>query len=135
MIRFKVEAVGLTEVSAALASLPAEFRAVVAETIDQGSAMIEVDYKAHAPVDEGDLVRSIGRNVRSDGLQAAIGAGEVHAPFVEFGTNDTPAQPALWPAFKRGTRFIRRQIREWAARAGMRVRLRTKRFRRPKAVA
>lgn len=130
MITLSLKVQGLTEVSAALAQLPAEFRAVVAETIDEGSAIIEAEARVRVPVDQGTMKRSLGRNVRADGLQAAVGFGDPKARFVEFETKDTRAQPSLWPAFRRGARFIRRELREWAARAGLRVRFKTKRGRR-----
>lgn len=129
MTRFSITVDGLTEVTGNLARLPEDFRAVVAETIDEGSAIIESETRARVPVDKGTMKLSLGRNVRSDGLQASVGFGDVKARFVEFATVDTPAQPSLWPAFRRGARYIRRQMRDWAARAGQRVRFKTKRFR------
>lgn len=123
---------GLTEMKAALAFLPEAFRQVAAETIDTGTSVMEFEALKRVPYDEGDLFNSIGRNVREDGLQATVGAGDFKARFVELGTNDTPAQPYLYPAFRTGARFIRRRMRDWAAEAGEKVRFRTKR-RKPKA--
>lgn len=145
MIRFAMRVDGLTDATAAMARLTPEFRAVIAETIDQGSAMIETEALARVPVGDaiagryakdrtpGELKRSIGRNVREDGLQAAVGSSNPRARWVEFSTVDTPAQPFLLPASKHGFRYIRREMREWAARTGQRVKLRTKRrYRGPK---
>lgn len=117
---------GLTELRRAITDLPEAFREVVAESIDTGSAIIESEAHARVPYDEGDLDRSIGRNVRADGLQAAVGSGEAYAPHVELGTVDTPAQPWLYPAFLVGARYVRRQMREWSAAAGRKVRVRTR---------
>lgn len=136
---------GLTEASLALALLPEAFRAVAAENIAAGSAMIESEAAARAPV--GDFVRgrygkdrqpgqlraSIHRAVRADGLQATVAVGDEKARWVEFATVDTPAQPFLYPAFKVGARYVRKQMRLWAEEAGRRVRFKTKR-RAPKVV-
>jgi HK97 gp10 family phage protein len=48
-----------------------------------------------APVDEGELVASI--HVISNDDASTIVADSDHAFFVEFGTNDTPPQPYMWP--------------------------------------
>lgn len=139
MIRFALRVDGLTEATAAMAQLPVEFRAEAIRSIDEGSALIEVEYRARVPVGDaiagryakdrtpGELKRSIGRNVREDGLQAAVGSGSPRAKWVEFATEDTPAQPALRPAYRRGVRLIRQQMKEWGARAGQRVRVRSRR--------
>ena len=57
------------------------------------------------------------RNVRDDGLQASVGSGDKKARFVEFATNDTPAQPFLYPAFRVGAKYIRASMRNWAKNA------------------
>lgn len=131
----KVTISGLVEASAALRALPEEFAAVAADSIEVGAAIIEGEADARVPVDEGDLRGSLGTNIRDDRLQADVGYGDFKARWVEFGTNDTPAQPSLWPAFQVGSRYIRKQIRVWAREVGQRVRSRTKRGRRPKAAA
>lgn len=130
---------GLTDATAAIAQYTPAFRAAVAQSIDEGSALIETEYRARVPVGDairgryskdrtpGELKRSIGRNVRSDGMQAAVGSSDKKARWVEFGTEDAPAQPGLLPAFRRGARLIRRQMRDWAAKAGERVRFRSRR--------
>lgn len=126
---------GLTEALAALDALPEAFREVVAETIDEGADIIEREADFRVPVAEGDLKRSQGRNDRDDGLQTAVGYGDPKARFVEFATEDTPAQPYLWPAFQQGAKHVRKKMREWGKEAGQKVRARTKRFKRPKKVA
>lgn len=124
---------GVADVQAALAALPEAFREVVAKTIEVGADIIEGEADARVPEESGDLRKSIGKEIRPDGLQATIGAGEPYARWVEFATVDTPAQPFLWPAFRIGARFVRSQIRDWAVQAGEKVRLKTKRNKRPKA--
>lgn len=115
---------GLTEARAALASLPEAFREAAADTIEIGSRIILIEAARRVPVDTRKLKDSLGRNVRADGLQAAIGSGDYKAKFVEFGTDDTRAQPFLWPAYRKGVRFVRIQMKGWTEKAGMKVRVR-----------
>lgn len=124
---------GLTELRGTLADLPAAFREVLADAIDTGSAIIESEAHSRVPYDEGDLDRSIGRNVRSDGLQAAVGSGLEYAPHVELGTAHAPAQPWLYPAFRLGARYVRRQMKDFTAAAGRKVRVRVRGKRRKRA--
>lgn len=127
---------GLTEVNAALAALPEAFREVVAQTFEVGGVIIEGEADARVPVDEGDLKASLGRNTREDGLQVTVGSGDPKARWVEFSTIDTPAQPFLWPGFRIGARFVRKQMRlSWVSDAARKLRLRTKRFRKPRKAA
>lgn len=124
---------GLTEAKATLLALPESFREVVSEAIDTGSDIIWSEAYARVPVGSGrdphpgELKRSLGRNKRSDGLQASVGSGLVRAKFTEFGTNDTPAEPFLFPAFRVGARYIRSTMKGWGDEAGNRVKTKTKR--------
>lgn len=124
---------GLTAAKKALADLPEAFREVAADTIEIGSRIILAEAAARAPVGWEPLrpghVRlkpSLGREVRSDGLQASVGSGDFTAPWVEFGTKKNAAKPFLWPAYRLGARFVRRQMRNWAQKAGEKVRTRQK---------
>lgn len=127
MPRASVRVDGLTEAKATVAALPEAFKEQVRESIDIGSRIILSEAGQRVPVREGVLKRSLGRNVRADGLQAAVGSGDKKARFVEFSTNDTPAQPFLYPAFRLGAKFIRAQMRNWAENAGQQARFKTKR--------
>ena len=118
---------GLTEAYAALDAIPEAVRDFLADIIDTGSAIIESEAHRRVPIDEGDLDRSIGRNVREDGLQAAVGSDLEYAPFVELGTAHAPAQPWLYPAYLAGARFIRRRTKDFEKETGMRLRVRSKR--------
>lgn len=127
---------GVDDVQRALEALPEAFREVIAQTFEVGAAIIEGEADARVPVDEGDLKESLGIDVRGDGLQATIGYGDPKARFVEFATVDTPAQPSLWPAFRIGARFVRKQIRDsWVVAAAQKLRFKTKRAKRPRKVA
>lgn len=138
MVRVTIS--GLVEANATLAALPEAFKTVAADTIEVGAAIIEGEADSRVPVDEGDLKDSLGTNIRDDRLQADIGYGDHKAGWVEFGTNDTPAQPSLTPAFQIGARYVRKQVRDWARAAvgslSLRGASRTKRKKRaPKAVS
>lgn len=117
---------GLTEARAALASLPEAFREVAAETIGTGSQMIFDESQRRVPVDKSTLKNSGGRNVRPDGLQASVGYGDYKAKWVQFGTNDTPAQDFLWAGFRKGARFVRKEMKGWTEKAGRKVSVRAK---------
>lgn len=126
---------GLTAAKKALASLPEAFREVAAKSIDEGSQIILSEAQGRAPVGSEPLktedghVRlrpSLGREVRGDGLQAAVGSGDFTAKWVEFGTTKNAAKPFLWPAYRIGARYVRKQMRGWAKAAGEKVRTRQK---------
>lgn len=133
MPKFSVRVDGLTEAKDTVAALPQAFKDQVTESLDIGSRIILTEAARRVPVRSGELKQSLGRNVRPDGLQIAVGSGDKKARFVEFATNDTPAQPFLYPAFRLGAKFIRAQMRAWAENAGQEARFKTKRGRRPKA--
>lgn len=122
---------GLTQAKKALASLPEAFREQAAKTIDGGSQIILREAQSRAPVGDDPLkpghIRlkpSLGREVRGDGLQAAVGSGDFTAKWVEFGTTKNAAKPFLWPAYLLGARYVRKAMRGWAAKAGEKVRTR-----------
>ena len=124
---------GLTEAKATVALLPEAFREEVADAIDVGSRIILTEAYRRVPKppglsgkSKGTLAQSLGRYVRSDGLQASVGSGDKKAQWVEFATEDTPAQPFLYPAFRLGAKYIRRVMRDWADNAGNRARFKTK---------
>lgn len=122
---------GLTQAKKALAALPEAFREVAAKSIAEGSAIILKEALARVPVGDEALkpghIRlkpSLGREVRGDGLQAAVGSGDFTAKWVEFGTQRNAAKPFLWPAYRLGVKHVRKQMRNWAKAAGEKVRTR-----------
>lgn len=117
---------GLTEISAALKLLPEAFREVAADSLEAGSAIISAEADSRVPVDEGELRDSGDSAIREDGLQVTVGYADVKARWVEFATEDTPAQPFLYPAFRIGVRFVRKQMRTWAKTVGQKVVTRTR---------
>lgn len=76
-------------------------RAAVTKT----AADITADAQAVAPVDTGDLRRSIGYTVTAtDGaVTADVGPTVDYGAYVEFGTSRQSPQPYLTPAFERRT--------------------------------
>lgn len=132
MARVSVRVDGLTKARETVALLPQAFKDAVVDAIEVGSRIILLEAFRRVPVRYGKLQASLGRNVRSDGLQASVGSGDKKARFVEFSTNDTPAQPFLYPAFRAGAKYIRGSMRRWAEEAGMQAKFKTKRGRRPK---
>lgn len=124
---------GLTAAKKALAALPEAFREEAAKSIAEGSQIILKEAQQRAPVGDDPLrpghIRlkpSLGREVRSDGLQASVGSGDFTAKWVEYGTKKNVAKPFLWPAYLLGARYVRKQMRGWAKAAGEKVRTRQK---------
>ena len=117
MTKVSVRVDGLTKARKSVALLPEAFKAQARDAIEIGSRIILMEAGRRVPVRHGTLMASLGRNVRSDGLQASVGSGDKKARFVEFATNDTPAQPFLYPGFRLGAKFIRASMRNWAKNA------------------
>lgn len=131
-LKIDVRVDGLTKARETVALLPQAFKDVAIEALEIGSRIILSEAGRRVPVRFGKLKASLGRNVRSDGLQIAVGSGDKKARFVEFATNDTPAQPFLYPGFRLGSRFIRASMKDWPEEAGIRARAKTKLGRKPK---
>ncbi len=117
---------GLTQTKAALQAWPEALRAEVADAFEIGSRIILTEAAMRVPVRTGALKNSLGRNVRTDGLQVTVGSSDYKAQWTEFGTSDTPAQPFLFPAFRLGARFVRGQSKRWVADAGQKITARVK---------
>lgn len=118
---------GLAEAKDTFAALPEALREEIADAIDVGSSIILTEANRRVPVRHGDLKRSGSRSVRGDGMEAIVGYSDFKAKWNEFGTNDTPAQPFLYPAFRLGARYIRGVLRNAAEDAGYAARFKTKR--------
>lgn len=88
-------------------------------------------YRADVPVDEGELQGSIDEHLSDTGLSSMIGSsGTDHAVHVEFGTEDTPSKPALFPAFQANARKFRKNVRDLLKGSEFRLRTRMKRGKR-----
>jgi len=77
----------------------ARIEALTEDALDEIAADVETFAKRLAPVDTGDMVRSIRTDV-SPGKRE-IGAAVDYSEFVERGTSRAPAQPFLAPALYR----------------------------------
>lgn len=112
---------GFREFEEALAKLPKATGKNVLRRLAKGAlGPMAVQAQGKAPTDQGDLRASIvvserrtrrvsqaGRFDRKTGIEMAMGpasGGGVlnYATFVEFGTNDTPPQPYMRPAWDGG---------------------------------
>lgn len=123
---------GLTEARSTFKDLPLAFKERAVESFEHWRQLAVAEARSRAPVaevDGGTLRDSIGSNTGAEGLQVAVGSGDPKARFVEFATNDTPAQPFLYPAFRIASKFVRKDLRAWADDAGARARFKTKRGR------
>lgn len=81
----------------------APLRGSVDEAVKRVCLVIERTAKQHAPVDTGNLRRSISTEIEpATGEKATgrVGTGVHYAPYVEFGTRFTRAQPFLGPALE-----------------------------------
>lgn len=108
---------GLTEARATVALLPQAFKDQARGSLEIGRRIILTETARRVPVRYGTLLNSLGSNTRADGLQIAVGFGDKKAKWVEFATNDTPAQPSLYPGFRAGSKFVRSDMRNWSNRA------------------
>lgn len=125
---------GLTETRAALANLPDSFRAVASVTIAEAAEIILTAALETVRTVTGQLRGSLGMTVRDDGLQAVVGSGAPHAPFVEFGTKRSRSFPFLMPAFRRGARHVRAAMKQWTGDAGEMARASARRGKNVRAI-
>lgn len=75
--------VGVTRLRRKLRRMDQAITADIRQAIAAGARDIEQDMVGGAPVDEGDLVRSIAHKVSKDGFAAAIGPGAGTAQFTK----------------------------------------------------
>lgn len=72
----------------------------VRTVVQKNGADMQTKAQQNAPVDTGNLKRSIGLAMRDSGLTAEVEPTAEYAPYVEFGTRFMNAQPYLKPAFE-----------------------------------
>ena len=73
--------------------------AAVRKTVQRNGAELQMKAQRNAPVDTGNLKRSIRLQIRDNGLTAEAEATADYAPYVEWGTRFMKAQPFMRPAF------------------------------------
>jgi HK97 gp10 family phage protein len=78
--------------------------------------LVEEVAKRHCPVDTGNLRSSITPVIES-WAAGYVGTNVEYAPYVEYGTRRTPAQPFLEPAFLEGKKQAKRIFEDALKRA------------------
>ena len=79
-----------------LRRLEKDIRLAAKPAIARAAKRLEGRIRAAAPVDEGDLRRSIKSSVSRDGMSATVRASARHALPVEAGTRHRPATPFFY---------------------------------------
>lgn len=122
---------GGKQVQDSLSHLPAAIQERARVHIDTARRAMEAQARLNAPMaeeDGGQLKASIYSQVTHGGLNAQVGSrGVEYARHVEFGTNDTPAQPYLFPAFLANVRTLRKNLRGMLKDSGFKLRSRVRR--------
>ena len=92
---------GLRDLQAKLRSIDAELPKAFRGTIRQSGNAIRRDWKAQVPKERGQARRSMRVDMDREGLTGTVGSKLFYLRFREFGTQDQPARPALFPAAER----------------------------------
>lgn len=106
-----VRLVGAASLDKLLEGLPKKVaNKILRDALRKAGKIVQAEAKARAPVDEGELKRSItvrkGKRKRKGSQSVVIFPDQnkfkddFHGPYVEYGTSDTPAQPFMRPAFE-----------------------------------
>lgn len=76
-----------------LRALPEEVHDAVVEAVQEEGVRIRDQARENAPMDEGDLRRSIRKRRLERGLDARVGTRLYYAKFIEFGTKSHLIRP------------------------------------------
>ena len=98
MPRYVIKVTNSTKVKRQIKELPDHMRDGLRLAVKASAKQLKADARKRAPVESGDLRRSIRYRVDKDGLGATVIVGEYYGRFVEFGTSSMEAQPYLRPA-------------------------------------
>lgn len=71
----------------------------VKKTIVVNTSKMQKSAQRYAPVDTGNLKRSINMSILENGLTGQVRAEADYSPYVEWGTRYMSAQPFMRPAF------------------------------------
>ena len=66
------------------------------DIVEQTALRVDKEAKKNCPVDTGNLRASI--SIDLNGMEAEVGTNVEYAPFIEYGTSKSKAQPFLTPA-------------------------------------
>ena len=112
-----------------LEALRRKVRAALAAPLDKGASEIVADARRFAPVEEGDLRQSIRWRPGEHELVRIVEAGNEgtmvtgarvyfqNARLQEFGTQEMPANPFFFVAYRLNRRRIRRRLKAAARKA------------------
>lgn len=70
----------------------------VKKVVKQNGAELQSKVQENAPVDTGNLKRSIELGIEDSGFTAKVSPTAEYAPYIEYGTRFMEAQPYLRPA-------------------------------------
>lgn len=82
----------------------------VAAVVRQNSIEMQAEAVKIAPVDTGELRRSITLKIQDGGQRGVVYPYMDYAPYVEFGTRFMLAKPYLGPAFKKQLPIFKRDL-------------------------
>jgi HK97 gp10 family phage protein len=126
---------GIGRLSRRLAAISGAVKEAVQPVLLKQARTMATDMERFAPVDTGDLRDSIrvtpaGQStppysqpggtkvVPENAVAITVGGEEVRYPhLVEYGTQDTPAQPFFWPAVRLNRKKAQRAIKAGIGRA------------------
>lgn len=89
---------GMKELKNALNSKK-DISKLVAPIVRLNGAELQQKAQRYAPVDTGNLRRSIQLSIKDNGMTAEVAATADYSAYVEFGTRYMNAQPYVKPAF------------------------------------
>lgn len=126
---------GAKKLAATLDGLPKQIEDDIEKSVMKGAEEIAAAARLMAPVDTGELRDSIavtGPGKRTPAhstpggakvtgrLEAVVTAGNSdvrYAHLVEYGTQDTDAQPFFWPAYRNKRDRVKRRIKRETSKA------------------
>lgn len=82
----------------------------VKRVVAQNGSELQQKAQRNAPVDTGNLKRSIGLEIQNGGMTAKSEAGAEYAPYVEWGTRFMDAQPYMKPAYNQQKEQFKRDL-------------------------
>ena len=89
---------GMKELKSALKS-KRDISKLVAPVVRQNGAELQQKAQRYAPVDTGNLRRSIQLSIKDNEMTAEVAATAEYSAYVEYGTRFMNAQPYAKPAF------------------------------------
>ena len=84
----------------------------VKQVVKHNGSELQTKAQRNAPVDTGNLKRSIGLGIRDSGMTAEVEPAAEYAPYVEFGTRFMNAQPFVGPAFHEQEEKFRKDLKK-----------------------